>query len=84
MNPCVGTGSGLGEGLSAAHWVRPTASTTRGSNWMPLYLCSSSMAWARVSGIGRYGREAVIASKASATWRMRARKAICSPMRPSG
>ena len=37
-----------------------------------------------VSGVIRYGRAAVIASNASATWRMRASFGISSPISRSG
>ena len=50
--------------------VRTNASTTLGSNWMPANLRSSPSACSAVSGVIRYGRWAVIASNASATWRI--------------
>ena len=85
--------SGIWPSIDVAAWVRgrrrPTASgrTRRrppdrtGSR----RTCGArSSACSVVSGVMRYGRWAVIASKASATWRIRASFGISSPMSRSG
>ena len=78
-------------GRSARRPARPRpsrvltkASTTTGSNWTPANLRSSASACSFVSGVIRYGRAAVIASNASATWRIRASFGISSPISRSG
>ena len=73
-----------GSGTPSTCCVRTKASTTTGSNWTPANLRSSASACSLVSGVMRYGRAAVIASKASATWRMRASFGISSPISRSG
>ena len=73
-----------GSRMPSTHFVRTNASTTSGSNWMPANLRSSARACSAVSGVIRYGRLAVIASNASATWRMRASFGISSPISDPG
>ena len=63
---------------------RMKASTTSGSNWMPLNFVSSSIAWRSESGVIRYGRAAVMASNESATCMIRAKRGIAWPTRRSG
>ena len=63
---------GPASGTPSTWCVWTKASTTTGSNWTPANLRSSASACSLVSGVMRYGRAAVIASNASATWRIRA------------
>jgi homoserine O-acetyltransferase len=80
----LGERSPPGSGTPSAQGVFENASTTTGSNWMPANLRSSARACSEVRGVIRYGRWAVIASNASATWRIRASFGISSPISRSG